>query len=289
MKVIKTFSIIIPTYNRAVFLDELLESLTNQIFKDFEVIISDDGSSDNTKTIVDNYLSKLNIKYIFNENWGGPARPRNLAIENSIGEYLCFLDSDDLWTNDKLLKVYENLEKNIDVYYHNFISNNKIIGDYSCDIFSNHFTSLFVNGNRIVNSSLVVRKDKVIQIGKISESKELIGVEDFDLILKLAYNQLNFKKISKALGEYRNNETSISSNQLSQIKKTRVLYKTYYHLLSSKVINKNKSLIKYMYAKELLNRGKIISAKKYLLFALINGSFKIKCKSFFILSKSIFK
>ena len=212
-----------------------------------------------------------------------------MAIEKSTGEYLCFLDSDDLWTNDKLLQVYENLEKNIDIYYHKFISNNKIIGNYSCDIFSNNFTSLLVNGNRIVNSSLVVRSDKFIQLGKINESKELIGVEDFDLILKLSYNQFKFKKISKILGEYRNNDTSISSNQISQIKKTRLLYKKYYSLLSSKVINKNKSLIKYMYAKEFLDNGKIKSANNFLFYALIHGSFTIKCKSFVLLSKSIFK
>ena len=280
------FSIIIPTYNRAFFLNELLELLLLQSYKNFEVIISDDGSNDNTIYIVKNFQDKLNIKYIYNENWGGPARPRNIAIKNSSGEYLCFLDSDDLWHPDKLLFIYKNLEKKYDVYFHKFLSDNKVIGNFKLIPFYNELTNLFINGNKIVNSSLVVKRTAVLNVNCFSENREIIGVEDFHLILKLAFKKYKFKKIQKIIGEYRINDSSISLDQIKQIYKTRILYKEYYKYFSKKIIEKNKSLLMYLYALEFLKKDKIYIARKFLIHSMLNGSFIIKLKSLFHFIKS---
>jgi glycosyltransferase involved in cell wall biosynthesis len=95
-------SVIIPTYNQSKDLNRCLLSLVDQTFKNFEVIICDDGSYDDTKQIVRQFHSKLEIKYLYNANFGGPAHPRNCGIKAAKGEYIAFLDSDDWWCNNKL-------------------------------------------------------------------------------------------------------------------------------------------------------------------------------------------
>lgn len=94
-------SVVIPTYNSAQFLGEALQSVSDQTFKDYEIIVVDDGSTDHTKQIIDKYNGK--IRYIFQEN-GGPAKARNSGIKASSGKYIAFLDADDVWEPTKLEK-----------------------------------------------------------------------------------------------------------------------------------------------------------------------------------------
>ncbi|MFA7677572.1 MAG: glycosyltransferase [Candidatus Omnitrophota bacterium] len=99
------FSIVIPTYNRAGFLKIAVESVLAQTFKDYELLIVDDGSTDNTAESItlQTASNKLQnkIKYFYQKNQG-PAAARNKGIENSKGKFICFLDSDDRWRKDKL-------------------------------------------------------------------------------------------------------------------------------------------------------------------------------------------
>lgn len=90
-------SVIIPTYNRKEFLKNAIESVLNQKNVNFELIVVDDGSTDGTKEIVKKYP----LKYIYQEN-KGPSSARNNGILNSSGSFISFLDSDDLWVEDKL-------------------------------------------------------------------------------------------------------------------------------------------------------------------------------------------
>lgn len=87
------FSIIIPVYNRPDEVEELLESLSNQTFKDFEIIIVEDGSKIDCIKIVENYKNKLDLKYFFKEN-SGPGQTRNYGAERASGNYFVFFDSD---------------------------------------------------------------------------------------------------------------------------------------------------------------------------------------------------
>ena len=93
-KQVPRFSVIIPTYNRAALLREALESVFAQSFMDYEVIVVDDGSADNTAALIACYGDR--IRYCRQEN-SGPGAARNLGIQNATGEYVAFLDSDDLW------------------------------------------------------------------------------------------------------------------------------------------------------------------------------------------------
>ena len=95
-------SVIVPVYNSAHLITRLLESLVQQSYKAFEVLICDDGSTDNLKEIIELYESKLNIRYFKNKNFGGPAVSRNIGIKNSKGKFLAFVDADDWWKRDKL-------------------------------------------------------------------------------------------------------------------------------------------------------------------------------------------
>ncbi|WP_456325502.1 glycosyltransferase family 2 protein, partial [Desulfonauticus submarinus] len=98
-------SIIIPTYNCAKYISEAIESVLAQTYKDYEIIVVNDGSTDNAETIIKNIFKKLKevgeCKYIYQENQGS-ANARNRAIKESEGEYIAWLDQDDIWLPNRL-------------------------------------------------------------------------------------------------------------------------------------------------------------------------------------------
>ncbi|MBK9283207.1 MAG: glycosyltransferase family 2 protein [Sphingobacteriaceae bacterium] len=103
------FSIIIPTYNRAEIISQAIESVLNQNYQNWELIIIDDGSHDHTKKIVNSFLDKR-IKYFYQENKERSAA-RNKGIEMAAGNYTCFLDSDDKYVQDYLTNLNSFLIK----------------------------------------------------------------------------------------------------------------------------------------------------------------------------------
>ncbi len=111
-------SVIVVTYNRACFLKGALDSIKRQTFKDYEIIVVDDGSTDNTKEIVEKYEG---IRYIFQEH-GGISKARNTAIKAAKGKWIATLDSDDLWKEDKLQKQVDYLRDHPDcrIVYSNY-------------------------------------------------------------------------------------------------------------------------------------------------------------------------
>ena len=106
-----TVSIIIPTYNRAHLIDRSIQSVLNQTYQDFELIVVDDGSTDNTEDIIRQFQEKdKRIKYIKHDKNKGGSAARNTGIKNSRGEYIAFQDSDDEWFPEKLEKQIEIIE-----------------------------------------------------------------------------------------------------------------------------------------------------------------------------------
>jgi len=116
-------SVIIPTYNRADLITRAISSVLNQTYKSFEIIVIDDGSTDNTKEVLKSYIEKKQIKYLYQQNHG-PAAARNLGIKYSKGELIAFLDSDDEWLPEKL-------EKQIKIFNE---SKNARLGVVYCDV-----------------------------------------------------------------------------------------------------------------------------------------------------------
>ena len=103
-------SVVIPTYNSAQYLPETIESVLSQSWQDFEIIIVDDGSTDNTQEVVGGFNSNK-IRYIRQENSGGPSSPRNVGIHHARGKYISLFDSDDLMSSNKLAEAVAFLER----------------------------------------------------------------------------------------------------------------------------------------------------------------------------------
>ena len=107
------FSVIIPTYNRSVLLKEAIDSVLNQNFKDFELFVIDDGSTDDTPEMIKECSDKL--VYLKQKN-SGVSSARNLGIKKCNGKYITFLDSDDSWLPGKLYEHLNFIKKNTEHY-----------------------------------------------------------------------------------------------------------------------------------------------------------------------------
>ena len=195
-------SVIIPTFNRASTLKKAIESVIKQTYSDWEVILVDNSSTDNTLEILEEF-NNINIKLLTVNNNGVIGYSRNVGIEHCSGKYIAFLDSDDWWDCEKLSESVLLLESsNIDVVYHNcqFISDQST-GDTHCRRLSKEaFSDLIINGNTLVTSSTVVLKSAIVDAGCFSEDKEVNGWEDYHLWMRLAEANVQFGLIKKSLG-----------------------------------------------------------------------------------------
>ena len=158
------FSVILPTYNDLKNLKNCIRSIKRQTFTNYEIIIVNDASKDNTKE----YLNKLNysnLKVINLEKNQGPANARNQAIKNSVGKWLCFIDSDDFWFQEKLEIISNNIKlynkNNYQVFCHNLIlkdRKSKIKKKlYSGPLKTNsEYKSLLISGNKLLKTALII-------------------------------------------------------------------------------------------------------------------------------------
>lgn len=264
-------SVIIPTYNRANDLDRCLKSLQGQTYKNFEVLVCDDGSIDHTKEVVEKYNSILEIQYIKDENFGGPARPRNSGIKRAKGNVVAFLDSDDWWYPNKLevllpyLRDYDIIHHKLDVFTNLKRTNSVVRGRV---LVGDIFKDLIINGNGIVNSSVLIKKNIVDLVGLITEDKNLIAVEDYDYWIRVTMVTNRFKYVDQSLGAYWVGENI--SYSLKQIDRYRSILDKYSKYLSSE--EQKKSLLIYNY----------VSARLYHSHFLFNQAKSLYIKSFHI-------
>ena len=200
------FSVIIPTYNQAQFLQKAIQSVIDQTYKDWEMIIVDNYSTDNTHEIVSSF-NNSNIQYLKINNMGIIAKSRNRGIVESKGRYIAFLDSDDYWYPNKLevINNYLNTENSFICHsekwiYLNDDSKSKIV-HYGPKRMANYFSLLF-NGNCISTSAVVVLRSSLFEVGLFNESKNLITSEDYDLWLKLSNAGIKMSFLKDVLGEY---------------------------------------------------------------------------------------
>lgn len=98
------FSIIIPAFNTEIYIEQCLDSIIRQTFSDYEVVIVDDGSTDNTRMICESYASKDRRFKVYHKDNGGASSARNYALQYISGTYVVFLDSDDFWNSEDVLK-----------------------------------------------------------------------------------------------------------------------------------------------------------------------------------------
>ncbi len=179
-------SIIIPTYNRHKFLQEAIDSVLAQSYRDYELIVVDDGSTDETAEVAHKYNGKLS--YIYQQNRGVSAA-RNKGIAASTGDYICFLDSDDLWQPDKLKVQLEFMDKRpkypvcytdeIWIRYGVRVNQRKKHAKYGGWILP-HCLPLCI----ISPSSVMISRGVFDKLGVFDES--LPAAEDYDLWLRIA-------------------------------------------------------------------------------------------------------
>ena len=217
-------SVIIPLYNAERYIAETIDSVISQTYNNFEIIIIDDCSTDNSREIVRQYEKKYQRVVLIESkiNFGGPAKPRNVGIKNAKGVFVAFLDADDIWENTKLeCQIKLMIQNNYD-FTSTAISK---IDNHSCNLNDNILTKLFrgviskkgicdlIKYSFIANSSVVIRKNS---IGSFSEKKSVVAVEDFQLWLKiLNRDDIKFYFINEKLLKYRILKNSISERGLS--------------------------------------------------------------------------
>lgn len=185
-------SVVIPTFNRRDLINQSIQSVQAQTYQDYEVIIVDDGSTDNTREILEPLLLKHNFHYFYQENQK-QAIARNNGIRNSCGEYIAFLDSDDLWHPRKLEYQVIVLEQHpeIGMVYSNqsLIQNNHkekpIKYPYGLLKSGEIFKDLLLRKYYCSTPSILVRKSVLDEVGLFDEN---LGnaLEDWELTLRIS-------------------------------------------------------------------------------------------------------
>ena len=206
-------SVIIPAYNAMAYLPETLESVLNQTFTDFEVLIINDGSPDG---IVEwaSEIKDSRVKLISQENQG-ISGARNTGLWSSQGEYLAFLDADDIWEANKLEKQVEYLEKHLDVglvscWISNVDRNGNFIDIYDYYKSGNELKKdLFRSNILSCGSTPLVRRICFEKVGFFERS--LKSAEDWDMWLRIAMHFSIFV-IQEPLVRYRRYPNSMSTN-----------------------------------------------------------------------------
>ena len=223
-------SVIIPTYNRAHLIDKAINSVLSQTYQDYEIIIVDDASTDNTKEVVKDFTDSR-ISYIFHTNNLDISAARNSGIKASQGKYIALLDSDDEWLPEKLDKQINKFEKEslkIGVIY---------TGSYYIDEKGNQIRKVHVPikegyiyedllraGGYLCLSSTLIKRECFKKVGLFDEN--LPPCEDLDMWIRIAkYYKFSYIKDLLVATRIHNNQITNDSEALIEgIKKIQVKY-----------------------------------------------------------------
>jgi len=276
------FSVIIPTYNHAPVLKRCLESVINQTFSDWEAIVVNNFSEDNTIEVVEN-MEDSRIQLVNFRNSGIIAASRNEGIRLARGDYIAFLDSDDWWYPKKLEAAALYFPKT-DVVYHNLDIYTKkgrklFIKMRGKRLKKPVFRDLMLNKNALPNSSVVVKKSIINEVGALGENRALISVEDFDLWLRISKITENFSYISKSLGAYWMGESNITEVSEKQIQRLKAIYNLHKDSLSSEEKKQVDFRVSYLSGKHKAKMGLFREAQKLFQNSVKSKKFTIKLKS----------
>lgn len=238
-------SVIMPAFNAEMFIAESIQSVLSQSYKNLELIVVDDGSSDSTVSIVKSFLaSDARIKLIIQKNSGRPSIARNKGILSSTGEYISFLDSDDLWHYDRVKKMVEGIDLHDDwvATFHdlklidaagndleqiyladiNFLSRAQpyIVqfkdNFWECDKLFYKFMSL--NFAAIHTQSIMIARNRLPK-DFIKFDQSFTICEDTDLWIRIAMKgKIGF--LNQILSSYRQHALSITRNQIQFVSQT---------------------------------------------------------------------
>jgi glycosyltransferase involved in cell wall biosynthesis len=206
-------SVVIPTYNSAASLREAIESVLGQTYLDFEVIVIDDGSTDDTERVVRSFGDR--VCYVSQRNSGAGAA-RNQGIRTSRGSYVAFLDSDDLWVPSKLEDQIPLLDRDPEIGL--VYSDWAVVAEQGEDVpsylrnlpaASGYVFDGLVQCGFILTSGTVVRRSCLDEVGYFDETLSI--AQDYDLWLRICY-RWKVELVNKPLAIKRNRDGNLSSN-----------------------------------------------------------------------------
>lgn len=219
-------SVVIPYYQCRDYIFQSVNSVINQTYKNWELIIVDDENTNDSKYLLNQVKSKhQNIKIFSTKSNIGVGLARNFGIKKSKGKFIAFLDSDDYWHKTKIEKQIIFLKKkNANICYTGYSAfyNNKIIYRPKTPLFLDFFN--FLKECPICCSSILIKK-KILTNFKFKNYK---NKEDYELWLRLSKKSNNFFGLDEYLTFYRVRKGSLSSFQLSKIINAFNIYKKYY-------------------------------------------------------------
>lgn len=198
-------SVVIPTYNAALSITKTLQSLVDQTLENFEVILVDDGSTDELKKYLESFYDKINLNYYYQEN-GGVSSARNKGISHARGKYICFLDSDDFYDEDYLMKMVNKSEsEKSDICYCGF----KTIENGVTEITKSEFTKedvlkKYMLGRVVVNTTgWVVNREFLLSTGVLF-TVGLSWAEDMQFFGTLLTKTKKIAYVKEYLSNYNN-------------------------------------------------------------------------------------
>lgn len=238
-------SVIIPTYNRADSIGVSIQSVLNQTWQNYEVIVVDDGSTDNTQQIMENYIDDR-VRYISLGRNYGPSHARNEGIRRSECEFIAFLDSDDVWLPEKLekqMQVMLQASETVGLVYCRMRGCRKDGSDIICPSLSlgeekleGNLLRNLVGGNVIGTPAMLVRKQCLEQTGGFDEGLKCL--EDWELVLRIA-EKWEFGFVDEILVEFRYSDGSVSGNVKGYVDTRCYMIAKYWKLMAQRdVLNK---------------------------------------------------
>ncbi|AJC49332.1 glycosyltransferase family 2 protein [Allofrancisella guangzhouensis] len=234
-------SIVVPTYNAEQFIVETIFSVINQTYVDWEIIVVDDCSTDNTKKLVKELINQDSRICLIelDKNFGGPAGPRNHGVKKSRGEYIAFLDSDDIWHPQKL-EIQMSIICNDAI---NFVCSQmqdfKAFGELKFNEYckgTNYtmITSFKLQMRDLIPTSSVLIKKSLLLKEPFEQNIEYKAVEDYHCWMRVINHTKFCAKVDNKLLFYRRSDGQISSSKLYM---TRKVYMIHRKLGRSKLIS----------------------------------------------------
>jgi glycosyltransferase involved in cell wall biosynthesis len=223
-------SVIIPTYNRSAWVCDAIASVLAQTYQDFEVIVADDGSTDDTAAAVARFGSQ--VRYLPLAHRGQPAATRNAGLAVATGKYIAFLDSDDLFLPGKLSRQVPVLEANPNIglvysngyYFDNIPTQPAGAALDGLPTPSGNVFADLLRGNFLMTPALVlIRRAALEAVGDFDEDPDLIAVEDYDLWLRLSL-QIRMQFISGDVAAIRRHNANLSANNLRHRQRIHMVY-----------------------------------------------------------------
>ncbi|MDL0429703.1 glycosyltransferase [Marinobacter sp. TBZ242] len=221
-------SVITPTYNRAGFIGEAVSSVLAQTYQDLELIIVDDGSVDDTRAVVDAFLADKRVRYFYQENQG-QSSARNFALAQSDGEFIAFLDSDDIWSLDKLEKQVAVFDANpdIDVVHGDEAMVDEqgvVISLENMTRYSGHISRQLLADNSVSITTALVKRRCFDEMGGFDTS---VGVaDDYELWLRFSA-KYRFHYLPGIVASYRVMADQISSDKRRRFEANELIIKRF--------------------------------------------------------------